>query len=67
LGKGDSGLFQGTILNLSGDTEEDHEKSVRIVGAPTKIQTIYLPNTNHKHNHSKNLLSQLMQLETFLF
>jgi hypothetical protein len=41
--------------NLSGGTEENHEKPVGIVGVPAKTQTEHLLNASQRHYHFSQL------------
>jgi hypothetical protein len=45
--------------NLSGWTEENHEKSVRIAGVLAEIQTTHILNRSQEHGCYTNLLSQI--------
>jgi hypothetical protein len=40
------GIMEVRSQNLPGETEEDHENSVRITNDPAEIQTEHPPNTS---------------------
>jgi hypothetical protein len=47
--------FKLLYRNLCAVTEENHGKSVRIIGAPTEIRTGYLRSASQKHFRSAKL------------